>query len=81
MYALLTCILASKVQNLAHLLARWHAKLKNWHAFGTLAHLLADWPVKTRNCYTFRTLARWYVGHTGTHGMHGNRFSKLNLFV
>ena len=30
-------------KKLARRLTRWHAKLKHWHAFGTLAHLLARW--------------------------------------
>ena len=30
-------------------LASWHAKLKNWHSFGTLARLLARWHVKLRS--------------------------------
>ena len=65
--------LTGKVEKLACLLARWHSKLNNWHAFGTLARL----HVKMRSWHTFGKLARGRVDHTGTHGTHGMRFSKL----
>ena len=63
---------------MAHLLARWQAKLQNRHAawhigmpswntdapspYGMLARLLADWHVKIRSWHAFGMLARWYTG-------------------
>ena len=47
-------------------LLRWHAKLNNWHAFGTFARLLARWHVKMRIWHAFGTLARrphWHAWH------------------
>ena len=56
-------------KKMARLLAHWHAKLKNWHAFGTLAR---------KN----EKLARFgHVDHAGRNGMHDTRFSKLNEVV
>ena len=34
-------------------LAHWHAKLNNWHTFGTLARLLTRWQVIMRSCHAF----------------------------
>ena len=61
--------MVSEIEKLAPLLARWHAKLKNWHAFGE--NLARFWHVGT--------LARGHVDHTGTPSTHGTRFSKLNI--
>ena len=61
MYALLPRLLAGEVNKLVRLLARWHAKLKNWYAFGTVAR-------KNEN------LTRCHVDHPGTYHI---RFSKL----
>ena len=44
---MLVCLLAGEVEKLERLLSRWHAKLKNWHTFGTLARLFARWHVGT----------------------------------
>ena len=40
-------LLAGKAEELTRLLARWHVKLKNWHALGRLARSLARWHVGT----------------------------------
>ena len=51
---------ASEVEKMARLLARWHAKLKYWHA-------LARWHTKLKNWHAFANLARWHVyWHAGT---------------
>ena len=52
-------------------LARWHAKLNNWHTFGLLARLLARW-------HAFRTLAYGHVNHASTNDTCGTRFSKFS---
>ena len=51
-------------ENLARLLARWHGKMKNWHAVwhvGTaswkISKLLARWYAKLKNYQAFGTLA------------------------
>ena len=54
--------MASKIEKMARLLARWHAKLKNWHAFCKLV----PWHIKMRSWHAFGTLARrprWHVWH------------------
>ena len=55
---MLVCLLAGEVEKLERLLSRWHAKLKNWHTFGTLARLFARWHVKLRSWCTLGTLTR-----------------------
>ena len=66
---LLARLLAGKVESLARLLERWHAKLKNWHAIDTMARLLARWHVKMTSWHAFGTLtwARGHVDYAGTH--------------
>ena len=70
-------------EKLARSLARWHAKVKNWHAlwhagtfFGTLAskneNLAHFWHVDNQ--------ARWHVNHAGPQarwhaGTHGTRYN------
>ena len=40
-------------------MARWHVKMRTWHAFDTLAR----WHVNHAG-----TQARWHVDHVGTQG-------------
>ena len=53
---------AGEIENTADLLARWHTKFKNWHAFSTLSsqveQLTRFWHVSL----LARLLARWQVG-------------------
>lgn len=42
--------LAGEVENLADLVARWHASMKYCHVFGAFARLLACWHVKLKSC-------------------------------
>ena len=58
-------------------LAHWHAKLNNWHIFGTLACLLERWHIKMRSWNVFGTLARRHVDHAGMHDTYGTWFSKF----
>ena len=61
------------VEKLARLLALWYARLKNWHAFGTLAR----WQVKMRSWHAFGILARGHEDQAHTHDTQDTRFSKL----
>ena len=56
-------------EELARLLVRWQAKLKNWHAvwhIGTPYRTLARWHIKMRCFHAFGTLARRHINHAGT---------------
>ena len=65
----------------------WHAKLKNWHAFGSLARWDDYWHVDTlarTNAKLTRfwhvyTLANGHVDDAEMHGTHGTQISKLFL--
>ena len=66
-------LLAGKVKKLARLLAHWpaklknrHAKLKNWHRFGTFIGTFAYWHVKMRSWHAFGTFACGHVDHAST---------------
>ena len=67
-------------------MARWHAKLKNWHAFGTLARWYVYWHVGTLACtneklarlWHIGTLARGHVDHAGMHGTHASNLANSN---
>ena len=58
-------------------MARWHAKLNNWHTFGTLVRLFVRWRVGTLQREIETLLTHGHVDHVGTYGTHGTRFSKL----
>ena len=60
--------LARQIEKLAPYLARWLAKLKHWHAVGTLARLLTL-ARKNENLAHFwhaGTQARWHIDHVST---------------
>ena len=67
----------------AHLLARWHAKLKNWYFFWHVG--TASWKIDSlargHVYWHARTLARGCLGRAGTFGMNVTRFSKLDFFI
>ena len=48
-------------RRMAHLLTRWHVKMRSWYAFSTLARRQARWHVNQAG-----TQARWHVDHVGT---------------
>ena len=56
-------------EKLARLLARWHAKLKHWHAtwhVSTFIGTLARENEKLARFWHDDTQARWHVNHAGT---------------
>ena len=76
-------IFREKLEKLARLLARWHAKLKNCYFFWHVG--AASWKIDTlAGGHVFwhaGTLVRGRLNHTGTYGMNGTWFSKLAFFI
>ena len=61
--------MARQVEKLARHLARWHAKLKHWHAvwqIGTFIGTLSRKNEKLTRFWHVGTQARWHVKHART---------------
>ena len=60
--------MARQVENVARYLARWHAKLKHWHAVWHIDTFIDTLARKNEKFARFNhggTQARWHVDHVG----------------